>query len=339
MKKRVDYYDYLRVLSIFAVVIMHVIGNTLNTFGLSGSAANFYNGICKLMYFAVPMFVMISGALFLNFEKRLDIKTLYTKYILRILLCLFIFGFVYSILEIYFITKVISFDTLIQSIKNIFTGNLWAHMWYLYLIIGLYMITPLIRVFVNNCSRKEYNYILIILFIFTVLLVDFSKIFKINIEFNILIYNPYIFFYMLGDYLSRYEISKKIRMVNYSMSALFCILIFSNEFVSLFDKNLVAYTSFMMSSIIVTLFLSAKNCKLNFKKQIKNFLYSISECGFGIYLIHQFVINIIYKLLKFNIILKFPYTGLILYVMIVFLISYSITYLLRKIDIIRKYML
>ena len=291
------------------------------------------------MYFAVPMFVMISGALFLNSDKEINIKKLYKKYISRIVICLFLFGMFYSILEIYFNTRTISISMITESIKNIFTGNLWAHMWYLYLIIGLYMISPLLKVFTRNCTQKEYKYILIILFIFTVLIIDITKYFNINIAFNILISSPYIFFYMLGDYLSRYDVSKKIKILNYIISAIFIILIILNNFINIFNSVLVAYTSFMMSSIIISLFFLAKDSKINLNYKMKNLLKSIGECGFGIYLIHQFIINIIYKLLKIDFILSYPYIGLIVYVIVIFGISYLIIYLLRKISVIRKYIL
>ncbi len=339
MKERVVFYDLLRVLSIFAVITMHIIGNTINTFGLSGTAKNVYNAICQVMYFAVPMFVMISGALFLNPNKELDIKKLLKKNILKIIISLFLFGIFYSMLEIYFQTKTININIITESIKNVFTGDLWAHMWYLYLIIGLYLITPLLKVFTQHCKQNEYKYILVILFLFTILLVDIAKYLNINIAFNILIASPYVFFYMLWDYLSRFDISKKLRISNYIISTLFIIFIIINNFINIFDSAFVSYTSLMMTSIIISLFLIAKNTKINFKDRTKKLLKSIGKCGFGIYLIHQFIINIIYKLLKIDIILSYPYIGLIIYVIVVFAISYLIVYLLRKIKLIKNYIL
>lgn len=339
MKNRVVYYDVLRVLSIFAVITMHVIGNTLNTLNLHGVAANIYGGICQLMYFAVPIFVMISGTLFLNPKKQFSIEKLYKKYILRIVVCLFGFGFFYSMLELYFNTRVINLNMIIQSIVNIFTGNLWDHMWYLYLIIGLYIITPLLKKVINNCTQNEYKYLLIILFIFTILIPDISKCFNINIAFNILVSNPYIFFFILGDYLSRYEVSKHFKFLNYGVSIIFIILIFINNFTEIFDMKFVTYTSFLMSNIIITIFLFTKNLKLNLNNKGRNILANIGECGFGIYLIHQLIINILFKLLKLDFILYYPYLGLIIYIAIIFIVSYTIIYFLRKINFIRNYIL
>lgn len=339
MKTRILYYDILRLISIIAVVLMHTMHNTLNTFNLSGTPANIYNIISQLTYFAVPMFIMISGSLFLIPEKELNIKKLYTKNILRIVICLFGFGMFYSILEIYFNTKVLSISMLTESIKNIFTGNLWAHMWYLYLILGLYMITPLLSIFTKNCTKKQLQYVLLILFIFSIILADITNYLKINIAFNILIANPYIFFYLLGHYFSKYDLSKKFRILNYAASLLSILIIILNNFINIFDSSLITYTCFITFNIIISIFLLIKNINYNFSNKIKQILISLSECTFGIYLIHQFIINVIYKLLKIDIILNYPYIGLLVYSIFIFITSYIIIYLLRKLKFIKKYIL
>lgn len=335
MKNRVIYYDLLKVISIFAVIIMHIIGNTINTFNLNGFSKEIYNFICIICYFAVPIFVMVSGGIFLNPNKKIEINNIIKKYCLRILLCLFIFGFVYSMLEIYFNTKTLNLEMILESIKNIITGNLWAHMWYLYLIFGLYLLTPIFRIITKNVNEKEYKYLLILLFIFTILINDINSILNLNIAFNILIYSPYVLLYFLGDYLNRYEIKEKIKKVIYLSSFISIIIIFLNNFFNLFSFYNFSYTCLLVFNIILSIFIFIKDRKIKLNK----FIISISECSLGIYLIHQLIINIIFKLLKVDIILDYPYICLVIYVLITFIISYVITYLLRKINLINKYIL
>ena len=335
MKNRVIYYDLLKVISIFAVIIMHIIGNTINTFNLNGFSKEIYNFICIICYFAVPIFVMVSGGIFLNPNKKIEINNIIKKYCLRILLCLFIFGFVYSMLEIYFNTKTLNLEMILESIKNIITGNLWAHMWYLYLIFGLYLLTPIFRIITKNVNEKEYKYLLILLFIFTILINDINSILNLNIAFNILIYSPYVLLYFLGDYSNRYEIKENIKKVIYLSSFISIIIIFLNNFFNLFSFYNFSYTCLLVFNIILSIFIFIKDRKIKLNK----FIISISECSLGIYLIHQLIINIIFKLLKVDIILDYPYICLVIYVLITFIISYVITYLLRKINLINKYIL
>ena len=66
MKKRILWLDLLRIIGIFGVIIIHIVGNTINTFNLSGTSYIVYNIICKCCYFTLPLFIMISGSLLLN---------------------------------------------------------------------------------------------------------------------------------------------------------------------------------------------------------------------------------------------------------------------------------
>lgn len=339
MKKRIIYYDILKVISLCAVILMHIVGNTINTFNLNGTAKIIYNIISNLCYFAVPIFVMISGGLFLNPDKSIDIKTMFKKYILRIIICLFLFGMFYSILEIYFNTRVVNINIILDSLKNILTGSLWAHMWYLYLILSLYLLTPIFRIISSKCTKAEYKYLLIVLFVFTILLNDISAYFKINIAFNILIFNPYIFLYFLGDYLSRYQISKNIEYINYITTFIAIVIIILNNIFNLFDFKYLTYTCLISFTITLSLFTLIKNIKFKLNKKLEKIIINISECLLGIYLIHQLIINIIYKLLKLDIILNSPYVCLILYSLLVFVISYIITYFLKRIKFVKKYIL
>ncbi len=338
-KKRVPYLDVLRAIAILSVIIFHVIENTLNTYFLSGKAAIVYNIVAQIMYYAVPMFIMISGALFLNPKKEISIKELYNKYIKKIVIALILFGILYSSIEIYFNTKVISYNMITESIKNIITGNLWAHMWYIYLILGLYMITPILKKFTSTCTLKEYNYILALLFIFTIALVDIKSFFNINIAFDILIINPYIFLFMIGDYLSRFEINKKVRALNYIISMTFVVIIIFNNIYHFMNMQ-ITYTTFGIISIVASIFLICKNLiKDNINYKVQKVFANVGKCGFGIYLIHQFFINIIFKLFKVDFILNYPFLGLLLYTSIIFILSYAIVYALRKIKFVAKYIL
>ena len=66
--ERKTYCDYLRLIATFAVVVLHVAAfNWENTDvnGIEWQTFNFYNSIVR---WGVPIFVMISGSLFLNRE-------------------------------------------------------------------------------------------------------------------------------------------------------------------------------------------------------------------------------------------------------------------------------
>ena len=75
--KRLIYLDILNILSIFAVVAMHMNGS-VHSLPLNKSWA-FSLLVDTLCYFAVPIFVMISGATLMNYRQKYDTKTFFKK--------------------------------------------------------------------------------------------------------------------------------------------------------------------------------------------------------------------------------------------------------------------
>ncbi len=337
MKKRIVWIDILRMIGVFGVILMHVVGNTINTYGNLSKTANYiYVFIGILFQFSVPLFVMISGMMFLG-KKDITFKEMFKKYIIKIILIILIIGTCMILMEEVFFNKNISVSLIKRVFIRLITGNIWAHMWYLYLILGLYLITPTLVLITNNIKQQDYKMLLIVLFVITVLLSTLNRIFSINIALNTIGISGYIFYYFYGYYLYKYDISKKYKVLNYILSlfSFIFLIYYVNKYASLSASF--SYTTFIP-------FIFAGSCILLFKNKdiklkINNLINSIGICGLGIYVLHQFFINIIYKLLKFRYIVYHPYTGLVFYTLMIFIISYIITYLLRKIKIIRKYLL
>ena len=68
-------------------------------------------------------------------------------HVLKFIKILFTVGLFYSLLEEVFIAKKFSITILGTSILNVFTGNLWDHMWFIYAIIGVYLVMPVLHSF------------------------------------------------------------------------------------------------------------------------------------------------------------------------------------------------
>ena len=84
---RIAFLDYLRVCSIFFVIMIHVATQNLWAMDVNSFAWQTFNFYDCLSRWCVPVFVMISGALFLT--KTITISQIYKKYILRLLISFF----------------------------------------------------------------------------------------------------------------------------------------------------------------------------------------------------------------------------------------------------------
>ena len=78
---RIDYFDYLRVVALTAVLVRHTASQNWYDIDVNGAVWRCFNVYCSLTQYCVPIFVMISGALFLG--KEIPVRQIYSKYVLR----------------------------------------------------------------------------------------------------------------------------------------------------------------------------------------------------------------------------------------------------------------
>ena len=95
LKDRTVYFDYLRVFAAFAVIIIHTAAQnwySVDVNSFEWQVLNFYDAIVR---WGVPVFVMISGSLFLG--KEIPLKKIYAKYILRMAISFIVWSVVYTV--------------------------------------------------------------------------------------------------------------------------------------------------------------------------------------------------------------------------------------------------
>lgn len=97
--------------------------------------------------FAVPCFIMLSGAFILDNERNYDYKYFYKKTFKSVGIPTIIFSIFYLV---YRITKAVlvlivknkDISTIIEPIVEFLKGEPCYHMWYLYMMIGVYCMVP-----------------------------------------------------------------------------------------------------------------------------------------------------------------------------------------------------
>ena len=89
---RIAFLNSLRLLATFGVVMLHSSATYLDN-GIYAEENHYAFGFYNVInVYAVPVFVLISGALFLNPRKDVGYKVLFSKYVRRIALALLVFG-------------------------------------------------------------------------------------------------------------------------------------------------------------------------------------------------------------------------------------------------------
>jgi len=324
-KERQYWIDALRILASYMVVLVHSSSYaifevpifTFNWYGLM-----FWDAMSRT---CVPLFIMISGILFLNPEKEITVSKMYKKYISRIVKTLLFWNAFYATIVKYQVNAYhVDYKFTVDVIPDFFNELIYGkfHMWYLYMCIGLYMITPILRSITKDKSATKYFIFLAMMIVQVIpFVVNTINHFRTQRKFNMvsdILGKLWLFFlggytchYITGYYLSTIEIKNKFMLFVMYMAG-FVLLLFTyviKVILSILNqKEITDYGDYSslnvtVTAIIIFLFFKHTGSKiLNRLLRIKGFkflLLKISQLSFGIYLIHIFYFEL-FRRWKFN---------------------------------------
>lgn len=340
IKKKNINFEYIRALSVLAVITIHTVYSALLQFGEGQTIGDriLYRCIMNVMWWAVPCFLMMTGSLLLDINREISMKKLYGKYILRMLVVLFTFGWAFSWLELFFESREISYNQILQALYNVIIGKTWAHMWYIYCLLGLYVLLPLYKLIAEYASDAQMKYILAILFLFESLF-RLSKLFGIELGFYCHINTIYPFWLFMGVAWNRGFFRRNLRFNEVLVMISSGLLVFASILVEVFDislNSLFGYDSVLVVVQAIGLFSMFNSMKI--KGKLGRVLSEIGEKSFGIYLIHMFFINLAYKLFQINP-FRIDYAmGAVLLIGINLILSFVSVAIMRRMPGIKKIM-
>lgn len=158
--------DLAKALAICAVVLIHCSANHFAHHpadSFQWLAACFWGSVSR---WAVPVFLLCSGALMNAPGRDLPLKKLFSRYLLRLALALAVWAGLYELLRIYMGRGGAPLSQLaVQSAQNWLTGTTYYHLYYFYFAIALYLALPLTRLIARHASRAELRYLLALWFL------------------------------------------------------------------------------------------------------------------------------------------------------------------------------
>ncbi|MBR3362477.1 MAG: acyltransferase family protein [Bacilli bacterium] len=337
--KRLIYFDILKIVCTFLVIFNHshwyIVDNNryVTLFHLG-----FFN-ICKI---AVPIFLMITGSLMLN--REVTYAEILKKRIPRVYM-----GLLISTIFGCFFYKLDFGKTILMSFFGGQTSRLYW-LWYIYLLVSLYLLTPFIKSFIRNYKDKDFENF-IILFIFLPSSIYFVSNFyelalckykMIDNIFYQLLYLTYIGYYVFGYYVSNKKISDAMK----NKSIRFFLIFFVEGFIYLIIGYLNNYkvielfnNSLPIAIMSCSFFIFIKYYFVNFNcsERISKFIILLSDSTFGIYLFHLYLIEFLFKR---NIFIKLfsinSIVGTFSLMMIVYIVLTFLFYFLKKIPFLNK---
>lgn len=191
----------------FAVVVIHTSGYVVFDIGKVSPdwfwVANIYESAAMV---GVNLFVMLSGALILGGRQE-PASVFFNKRIRKVLVPLMFWGTIFFIFNSHILGRPI---TVWDVFRQIITGPLDSHLWFLYMVLGLYLLTPALRVYVKGASDGNLAYFVLLWFAATAVYSTMDKFigFHPGVELPV---GRFIGTYLLGYLLARVEYTGRVR--------------------------------------------------------------------------------------------------------------------------------
>ena len=176
---RENNWDFFRVLCAFGVIMIHVSATYIESYRISYpfeydfhiKASIVYNSFSR---FAVPGFLMLSGAFLLQNDKNKEFRRFYRKSFVKLGVPTIIFTVIYFLYTVV-LNSILNYPhvdiikSIILSVKQTLRGVPYYHMWYMYALIGIYAFIPIIIRLRNDIGEKAFKKVSYIVFAVTIL--------------------------------------------------------------------------------------------------------------------------------------------------------------------------
>ncbi len=319
--------DLLRIFAAFCVILLHVL-SPLHTsapdFGTrTWHVANLLNEITRI---GVPLFLMLTGTLLLPAASTKDFGRFYRRRLSRVLIPFLIWNLIYYVYNCtqngHPILDRAFFDQLINQ------GSEY-HLWYVYTLIGIYLILPFLARMLETCNDRQILWLLIL----TTFPTTLRPFLNITTPVYIYLFNPllegYLGYVILGYYLNRIP---KSRMTAAAIPvcgiAGFAIGVGFNYFRSSVDALDFTFNGGYTVNhylLAASAFLLARYLPLPSSEQFHRILQKLSSLTYTVYLAHVLVLAQLYKYLP----LPTPALRIAVYPFVCFALSMLLAYVLE----------
>ncbi len=283
---RIYYLDSLKVLAIFAVILIHSAANALYANSPDTPLFVYANALDSLSRFCVPVFFMASGAVLLS--RDYDIWQFYKKRLFRIIPVLVFWSLVYLLFRVFVKDEEMG---VLKAITIFFGGHVYYHLWFLYTIIVLYLLSPFMRRLVLSLSSVEATILFALWFVMAVAMPHAEAVMELKFGFAYRELGAYSGYFMLGYYLSRIEFRRPVVFLSLfivSSSAIFYLTgYFSLQKGELFAAfyDYATPLVFLQAISMFALFKSFETAKS------LEYIAKLSPLVFGVYLLHPLILE------------------------------------------------
>lgn len=297
--------NVIRAVAAFGVVMVHVAADVITEWGVVPKdwwwAANVFDSLERG---CVPIFIMVSGALLLS--SRESYKDFFTKRFNRVFIPFITWTLFYLLWKKLFYLPDMGFA---EALSRVVSGNVIFHLWFFYVLAGMYLVTPIFRILIAHARPKDVFYFIVLWFMAGSLLPFIQKVMVMggnpDFHFNLPMepVQGFIGYFVLGYFIRQYVLEKWVPLAGmvWTGCLAFCLVgtwLLARHFQGfkeLFYDNLAPNIVFYCASFFILVKFMVPAVEGRIPSGVKSAVIGISRASFGIYLIHPAVLDVLVK--------------------------------------------
>jgi len=287
------YIDFLRFIAAIAVIAIHVLGPFRELYGqIPEQQWLAAAGINSLTRWAVPVFMMISGALLLSTERAFNCEYYLGKRVAKVVIPFVGWTLIYAFVGGFMVNDVFtttwSSTETIRLIEHSSNDPVWYHLWFFYDFIPLYFVIPFLLPLLKKMS-PELSKLLVVVFMI-LFLMNWLKV-ESFLQQKLVLYTGYL---ILGWYLFNRDNTEQLRswvilgvaMLVFNFLGTWEMAIQSGKYSSFF----MGYKTLNTAIIGAMIFVVAQTYAHHIKGRLRALICIFSKYSLGIYLLHPIIL-------------------------------------------------
>ena len=268
IKKRLEFFDFLRGIAILAVILIHV-SYFYQTFGSEFGSSFFVIFLDNLGRFAIPVFFICSGILLNPFEKN------YKRFYFRKFVRIFVPYIIINLIILYFIR-----GSVLDLLYNLVSGDALLPFYFIVILAQFYLLYPFIIKFRDSKRFLVFSFILS----FVSFLVPLTWIWG-----GVDMFFKFFFFFVFGIYYRDYYLNykKDEKQFKFWIFVLLAYIVYNIIFIDDYFNVRLFY-----GLAIFNLLFYYKNDLM--KSRIKNVVVNFGRSSLWIFLIHFLFVGMFY---------------------------------------------
>lgn len=309
---RIEYLDVLRVLSMLAVVLLHTMAGTLRA-NYGSSQWHFSNVLTALATASVPLFFMVSGALLLSSPHTASVGYSLKRRLSRVLVPFLVWSLIavaYYLAVSWRFGGTADWTAAIDKLRHLPASPTAIHFWFMYALIPLYILSPLIKKMVDGLDRNLVIYLFAVWLFFSAVLPTVARFLPESYRPLLLLdprYDPslmagYAGYFVAGYYLARLERPvSRAWLLLIVLADLGCVALgtwWKTDRLGAYSEIFKTYSGVFTVVLSCALFLLGKEMLRTRRlgRSSARLVGFLAPLAFGVYLVHNLLVDLLSRL-------------------------------------------